>query len=83
MSEVKLPVYIPSQAKSEDKIFLLQPWVPRVFSCALPDASLRWPNTVLQAVSSSGCFKLHKQTWGRERQRTQKTISQNLLFKIL
>ena len=94
MSEVNLPVYIPSQAKSEDNIFLFHfvfatllpihyPEYQRFFSCAQPDASLRWPNTVLWAVSGSGCFKLHKQTWGRKKKCIQKTISQNLLFKIL
>ena len=41
--------------------------------------NLRWLNTVLRAVSGSACFKLDKQTWRRKK----KTISQNLLIKIL
>ena len=48
---------------------------------------LRWLNTVSQAVSSNSCdgecFYLHKQTWRRKSNGTQKTISQNLLIKIL
>ena len=44
-------------------------------------------NTVLRAVSGNSgdgaCFKLDKQTWWRKRNDTQKTISQNLLIKIL
>ena len=48
---------------------------------------LRWPNTVLWAVSGNShngaCFKLDKQTWRRKSNGTQKTISQNLLIKIL
>ena len=43
--------------------------------------------TVLRAVSGNSgdgaCFKLDKQTWWRKRNDTQKTISQNLLIKIL
>ena len=50
-------------------------------------ASLRWLNTVLRAVSvnarDSTCFKLDKETWRRKGNGTQKTISQNLLIKIL
>ena len=30
--------------------------------------SLRWLNTVLQAVSGSACFKFDEQTWRRKRQ---------------
>ena len=49
--------------------------------------SLRWLNTVLWAVSGNSrdrtCFKLDKQTWRRKSNGTQKTISQNLLIKIL
>ena len=48
---------------------------------------LRWLNTVLRAVSGNlrdgACFKLDKQTWRRKSNGTQKTISQNLLIKIL
>ena len=49
---------------------------------------LRWLNTVLRAVSGNSrdgaCFKLDKQTWQRKKQcYTLKTISQNLLIKIL
>ena len=48
---------------------------------------LRWLNTVLRAVSGNlrdgACFKLEKQTWRRKSNGTQKTISQNLLIKIL
>ena len=48
---------------------------------------LRWLNTVLRAVSGhlrdGACFKLEKQTWRRKGNRTQKTISQNLLITIL
>ena len=48
---------------------------------------LRWLNTVLRAVSGNYrdgvCFKLDKQTWRRKSNGTQKTISQNLLSKIL
>ena len=77
-NHLKLPVYIPSQAKSEDNIFLFYfvffyittyttLSTKGFFSCAQPDASLRWLNTVLRAVSSSACFKLHKQTWGAKK----------------
>ena len=49
--------------------------------------SLRWLSTVLRAVSGNSrdgaCFKLDKQTWRRKSNGTQKTISQNLLIKIL
>ena len=48
---------------------------------------LRWLSTVLRAVSDNlrdgACFKLDKQTWRRKSNGTQKTISQNLLIKIL
>ena len=48
---------------------------------------LRWLNTVLRAVSGDSrdgeCFNLDKQTWRRKSSGTQKTISQNLLIKIL
>ena len=49
---------------------------------------LRWLNTVLRVVSSNSrdgvCFKLEKQTWQLEKGNgTQKTISENLLIKIL
>ena len=48
---------------------------------------LRWLNTVLRAVSGNSrddeCFKLDKQTWRRKSNGAQKTISQNLLIKIL
>ena len=48
---------------------------------------LRWLNTVLRAVSGNSrdgeCFNLDKQTWRRKRNGKQKTISQNLLIKIL
>ena len=48
---------------------------------------LRWLNTVLRAVSGNlrdgACFKLHKQTWRRKSNGTQKTIPQNLRIKIL
>ena len=51
------------------------------------DNSLRWLNTVLWAVSGNlrdgASFKLDKQTWRRKSNDTQKTISQNLLIKIL
>ena len=44
-------------------------------------------NTVLWAVSGnsrdSACFKLDKQTWRRKSNGSQKTISPNLLIKIL
>ena len=44
-------------------------------------------NTVLRAVSCNSregaSFKLDKQTWRRKSNGTQKTISQNLLIKIL
>ena len=50
-------------------------------------STLRWMNTVLRAVSGNlrdgACFKLHKQTWRRKSNGTQKTISQNLRIKIL
>ena len=49
--------------------------------------TLRWLNTVLQAVSGNSrdgdCFNLDKQTWRRKSNGKQKTISQNLLIKIL
>ena len=49
--------------------------------------NLRWLNTVLRAVSGNlrdgGCFKIDKQIWRRKSNGTQKTISQNLLIKIL
>ena len=41
--------------------------------------NLRWLNTVLRAVSGQAYFKSDKQTWRRKK----KTISQNLLIKIL
>ena len=48
---------------------------------------LRWLNTVLRAVSGNfrdgAHFKLDRQTWRRKRNGTQKTISQNLLIRIL
>ena len=48
---------------------------------------LRWLNTVLWAVSGNlrdgACFKLDKQTWWRKSNGTQKTISQNLLIRML
>ena len=48
---------------------------------------LRWLNTVLQAVSGNFrdgvCFKLDRPTWRRKSNGTQKTISQNLLIRIL
>ena len=48
---------------------------------------LRWLNTVLRAVSGNSgdgeCFNLDKQTWRRKSNGKQKTISQNLLMKIL
>ena len=48
---------------------------------------LRWLTTVLRAVSGDSrdrkCFNLDKQTWRRKSNGTQKTISQNLLIKIL
>ena len=48
---------------------------------------LRWLSTVLRAVSGNlrdgASFKLDKQTWHRKSNGTQKTISQNLLIKIL
>ena len=49
--------------------------------------NLRWLNTVLRVVSGNSrdraCFKLDKQTWRQKSNGTQKTISQNLLIKIL
>ena len=52
-----------------------------------PYILLRWLNTVFWAVSCNlrdgACFKLDKQTWRRKSNGTQKTISQNLLIKIL
>ena len=46
-----------------------------------------WLNTVLRAVSGNSrdgeCFNLDKQTWRRKSNGKQKTISQNLLVKIL
>ena len=51
------------------------------------DYQLRWLNTVLRAVSGNSrdgaCFKLDKQIRRRKVKSTQKTISQNLLIKIL
>ena len=48
---------------------------------------LRWLNTVLRAVSGNSrngeCFNLDKHTWRRKSNGTEKTISQNLLIKIL
>ena len=48
---------------------------------------LRWLNTVLRAVSGNSrdgeCFNLDKQTWRRKSNGRQKTISQNLVIKIL
>ena len=48
---------------------------------------LRWLNTVLRVVSGDSrdgeCFNFDKQTWRRKSNGTQKTISQNLLIKIL
>ena len=47
---------------------------------------LRWLNTVLRSVSGNSrdgtCFKLAQQKWRRKSYGTQKTISQNLLFKF-
>ena len=56
--------------------------------CHNPIFQLRWLNTVLRAVSGNSrdgaCFKiLDKQTWSEKSNGTQKTISQNLLSKIL
>ena len=52
----------------------------------LKQYSLRWLNTVLQAVSGNSrdgaCFKLDQQTWQRKSNGTQNTISKNLLIKI-
>ena len=54
---------------------------------AAVDFNLRWLNTVLRAVSSNSrdgdCFNLDKQTWRGKSNGKQKTISQNLLIKIL
>ena len=51
------------------------------------DYQLRWLNTVLRAVSGNSrdgaCFKLDKQRWRRKSKSTQKTISKNLLIKML
>ena len=51
------------------------------------DYQLTWLNTVLRAVSGNSrdgaCFKLDKQIRRRKVKSTQKTISQNLLIKIL
>ena len=48
---------------------------------------LRWLNTVLRAVSGNSrdgeCFNSDKQTWRRKSNDKKKTISQNLLIKIL
>ena len=63
----------------------------RYFPCwglrEVTTVSLRWLNTVLRAVSGNvrdgECFNLDKQTWRRKSNGTQKTISQNLLIKIL
>ena len=50
-------------------------------------SKLRWLNTALRVVSGNlrdwASFKLDKQTWRRKSNDTQKTISQNLLIKIL
>ena len=65
MSGVKLPVYIPSQAKSEDNIFLFHfvlstlpsihyPLYQMFFSCVQPDASLMWPKTVFHTNKHGG-----------------------------
>ena len=47
----------------------------------------RWLDTVSRAVNGTSrdgaCFKLDKQTWQRKKRWTKKTISQNLLIKIL
>ena len=63
-----------------DNLFLKVKMVLQTFG-------LRWLNTVLRAVSCNlrdgACFKLDKQTWRRKSNGTQKTISQNLLNKIL
>ena len=41
-------------------------------------------NTAVSGNSRDGeCFNLDKQTWRRKSNGTQKTISQNLLIKIL
>ena len=49
--------------------------------------NLRWLNTVLWAVSvnlrDGSCFKSDQQTWRQKSNGTEKTISQNLLIKIL
>ena len=54
---------------------------------AAVDFNLRWLNTVLRAVSSNSrdgdCFNLDKQTRLGKSNGKQKTISQNLLIKIL
>ena len=56
-------------------------------SYVTPHVHLRWLNTVLRAVSGNSrdgdCFNLDKQTWRRKSNGKQKTISQNLLIKIL
>ena len=53
----------------------------------VPVLELRWLNTVLRVVSGNlrdgASFKLNSQTWRRKSNGTQKTISQNLLIKIL
>ena len=63
---------------------LIQVWIWRETK---EGDQLRWMNTVLWAVSSNlcygMCFKLDKQTWRQKSNGTQKTISQNLLIKIL
>ena len=49
--------------------------------------TLRWLNTVLWAVSGNSrdgdCFNLDKQTLQQKSNGKQKTISQNLLIKML
>ena len=69
-------------------------WLP-VFTIAVAGKTaasrasfpLRWLNTVSRAVSGNSrdgeCFNLHKQTWRRKSNGTQKTISQNLLNNLL
>ena len=51
------------------------------------DIELKVAEHSLRAVSGNlrdgACFKLHKQTWRRKSNGTQKTISQNLHIKIL
>ena len=49
--------------------------------------TLRWLNTVLRAVGGNSCdgvfFNLDKQTLQQKSNGKQKTISQNLLIKML